>query len=1357
FWKRTLRDLPEQLELPVDFPRPAVASHVGGSVRVSVPAGVHARLVELSRGSGATAFMVVQAALAVLLSKMGAGEDIPIGTPVAGRTDDALDDLVGFFVNTLVLRADVSGDPSFREVLERVRERDLAAFAHQDVPFERLVEILNPTRSMARHALFQVMLTFQNNTRPDLDLPGIHAEVEPLKSAAARFDLSFNLGETHTDDGTPAGLEGELNYRTDLFAEATVEVLADRLVRVLEAVVADPDQPVRAIDVLGEEERRRTLVAWNDTAHEVPEASLPELFRAQVTRTPDALAVISDGAELTYAELDARAEELAHGLNARGVGSRDRVALLLGRWIDQVSMTLALTRVGATYVPLDNRSPAARLEFILGDTSSVAVVVDRETLALIPEQNPYGIDVLAVDELPTGRPPAATGTAPQVRPLDLAYIMYTSGSTGRPKGVAVSHRNVVALVSDRYWERAAADRVLLHSSPSFDASTYEMWGALLTGATLVAPAGVAADIPELARTMGESRVTVGLFNEGIFRLLAESEPESFSSLRDVYVGGDTMSRAAVRKVRGQASRMRLTNSYGPTEATLCVAHYALPSETDDWASIPIGRPLDNTRLYVLDKGLKPVPPGVVGELYVAGEGLARGYVDRPDLTAERFVADPFGPAGARMYRTGDRAKWRRDGILEFAGRTDDQVKVRGFRIEPGEIEAALESYANVAQAVVIAREDRPGDKRLVAYLVAATGARIDADATRLRLAEVLPDYMIPAAFVRVDALPLGATGKLDRSALPAPDYSGGGRQAPRTEKERVLCEVFAEVLGVDQVSADDNFFAMGGDSIVSIQLVAKARAAGLIVTPRSVFERKTVEALAAVAVESDERTAAGEDLGVGPVPLTPVMHQLRERGGSVDRFSQSVTLVAPAGLDRDDLTAAVQALTNHHDLLRARLNTTSADGAWQLEVLPPEALSAASCVSRVEVAGIEGVELRQAVAEQEDEARSFLSPSDGRMLRVVWLDAGPRRHGRLVVTVHHLAVDAVSWRILVPDLVAAWQDIVSGRKPELQPVYTSFRRWADHSSAEAERRVGELPLWEGVVADAGGALSGFARSLDPAHDTWGTARSVTVTLPADLTSALLTSLPDAFNCGPDSVLLAAFLLAVGASDAQRQGSEPAVVVDVERHGREQVSPALDVSRTVGWFTSVAPVRLDLKSVSNGRTTVENDAEAALKHVKEQLRAAPDNGFGYGMLRYLNPRTAERLSRFPEPGILFNYLGRIPVPAGGETPEEPWSVVGDGEVGAGADPRMAMAYSLTINAVARETAEGSELLTTWAWPGRMWDEEGVRGLAEAYTHALTSLAALAEAPGVGGLTPSDVSLLTLSQDEIDEFELGEIED
>ncbi|MGW2052228.1 amino acid adenylation domain-containing protein [Streptomyces sp. NPDC001858] len=849
YWREVLEGLPEQLELPVDFARPAVASHVGGSVALRVPAEVHARLVEVSRGCGVSVFMAVQAALAVLLSKMGAGEDIPLGTAVAGRTDDALDELVGFFVNTLVLRTDVSGDPSFRQILERVREADLAAFAHQDVPFEQLVEVLNPARSMARHPLFQVMLAFQNNVRPDLDLPGIHAEAEPVSGVVAKFDLSFSLGETYVD-GVAAGLDGRVDYRTDLFAEETVRGLADRLVRVLEAVVAGPDEPVREIDILGADERRRMLVEWNDTARDVPEATVPELFEAQVARTPEAVAVVSGDVELSYGELNARANRLARYLVGRGAGPERLVAVALPRSVDLVVALLAVLKSGAGYVPVDPEYPVDRIAYMLEDADPVLVVTDSVTVSALPaaagcvvlDESAVAAAVAAEapgDLVDADRSGRLVGGLP-------AYVIYTSGSTGRPKGVVVSHVGVGSLSGTQVEGLGvgAGSRVLLFASVSFDTSVWELWMGLLSGAALVvASLDERVPGPALSECVARYEVTHLTLPPAALEVMEEgSLPEDLT----LVLAGDASSAGLIdRWVRGR----RVFNSYGPTENTVDITLWECRAGD---VSVPVGRPVWNTRVYVMDAGLSPVPVGVAGELYVAGAGVARGYLGRTGLTAERFVADPFGPSGSRMYRTGDLAKWNADGVLEFMGRADAQVKVRGFRIEPGEIEAVLAGHEDVAQAVVIVREDQPGDKRLVAYVVPAAGAGAEgipatvvAAALRGHVSRSLPDYMVPSAFVVLDTLPLNPNGKLDRRALPRPEFlSSGSGRAPSTPQEEILCGLFAEVLGVESVSIDDSFFDLGGHSLLAIRLVRRIQAAlSVEVTIRSLFEAPTVDLL----------------------------------------------------------------------------------------------------------------------------------------------------------------------------------------------------------------------------------------------------------------------------------------------------------------------------------------------------------------------------------------------------------------------------------------------------------------------------------------------------------------------------------
>ncbi|MGX9891599.1 non-ribosomal peptide synthetase, partial [Streptomyces sp. NPDC002276] len=725
---------------------------------------------------------------------------------------------------------------------------------HQDVPFERLVEVLNPARSMARHPLFQVMLAFHNNVRPELDLPGVHAQVGPVGDVAARFDLSFSLGETHGQDGRPAGLEGQVDYRTDLFAEETVRGLVDRLVRVLEAVGADPDTAVRSVSVLGAEERQRILTAWNDTGREVPDVLLPELFEAQVVRTPDAVAVVSGGVELTYAELNARANGLARYLVGCGAGPERLVAVALPRSVDLVVALLAVLKSGAGYVPVDPEYPVDRIAYMLRDARPAFVLTDEATAGLLPRDS--DVPCVLLDDPSVRDAVTALSTADltdgdrlaSVVPAHPAYVIYTSGSTGRPKGVVVSHVGLASLSGTQVEGLGVGlgSRVLQFASVSFDTSVWEVWMALLSGAVLVVPSleeRVAGE--PLSRFVVRHGVTHATLPPAVLEVLGE---EGLPQGLTLVLAGEASSAGLVdRWVVGR----RVFNSFGPTETTVDVTLWECRAGD---VSVPVGRPVWNTRVYVLDAGLSPVAVGVAGELYVAGAGLARGYLGRAGLTAERFVADPFVVVpGSRMYRTGDVVRWSAAGVLEFVGRADTQVKVRGFRIEPGEVEAVLAEHGQVAQTAVVVREDVPGDRRLVAYVVPAADASADdlpsaAVTVELRshARRSLPDYMVPSAFVVLDALPLTLNGKLDRRALPAPTYtSDASGRAPRTSQEEILCGLFAEVLGNGPVSIDDSFFDLGGHSLLATRLVRRIRLAlDVEVTVRSLFEAPTVALLA---------------------------------------------------------------------------------------------------------------------------------------------------------------------------------------------------------------------------------------------------------------------------------------------------------------------------------------------------------------------------------------------------------------------------------------------------------------------------------------------------------------------------------
>ncbi|WP_327350867.1 non-ribosomal peptide synthetase [Streptomyces sp. NBC_01304] len=862
FWTEALADLPEEVSLRGDRPRPTAASYRGATVTAALSAEAHEQLQALVRAAGASLFMAVQAATAAALTRSGAGNDVVLGSPIAGRTDPALDDLVGFFVNTLVLRTDTGGDPSFTELLGRVRDTDLAAWAHQDLPFDRLVEKLNPERSAARHPLFQVMLSLTDAVTPAPELPGLQAEVTYPEAGISKFDLTVTFRERSTVEGRPDGIDLAIEYATDLYDAPTVQALADRLLRLINEAIARPHAPIGELDVLGAEERDRLFAGWTGAGREVPEGALHELFAAQAARTPDAVALHHGERSVTYAELDAWSSGLAQRLAGAGVGPEAVVGVLMERSVELVVSLLAVLKAGGVYAPLNVTDPAARLASILADADAQVLLVDptHQDHGLLAD--PGGIEVLLVEGA------LEPGEAPVVAtdPGQWAYVMFTSGSTGVPKGVMATHRGVAELAFDGHWDGGDHLSTLFHSPHTFDAATYELWVPLLRGGrvTIAGPGGVSADV---VRDAVRDGVRALFLTTALFNLIAEERPEAFAGLGEVLTGGEAASPRAMRRVLEACPQLRLGHVYGPTETTTYATHQPLVGPESVTAAPPIGRPLDNTRTYVLDEGLRPVPTGVVGELYIGGAGLARGYLNRPGQTSERFVADPYGPPGSRMYRTGDLVRWISEGGIEFVGRADQQVKLRGFRIEPGEIEAVLRGAEDVAQAAVIVREDRPGDKRLVAYVVPAEGRSVETEALRGLVAAALPEYMVPSAFVTVDALPLTSNGKLDRAALPAPrvDGAAGGR-GPRNPVEEVLCSLFAEVLGADGVGIDDNFFHLGGHSLLATRLVSRIRnVLSADLTVRDLFETPTIADL-------------GERVGRAKTASRPKLRSFRQTG-----------------------------------------------------------------------------------------------------------------------------------------------------------------------------------------------------------------------------------------------------------------------------------------------------------------------------------------------------------------------------------------------------------------------------------------------------------------------------------------------
>ncbi|MGA4837499.1 amino acid adenylation domain-containing protein [Streptomyces sp. G45] len=1155
YWRTALAGLPEELALPTDRPRPAVASPDGAAHAFDLDPALTRELAEVARAHGCTVFMVVQAALAVTLSKLGAGTDIPVGTVVAGRGDEALDGVVGFFVNTLVLRTDVSGDPTFAELLARVREADLAAFAHQDVPFEQVVEAVNPRRSLARHPLFQVALTLRRaDTAAALELPGLESRTTEVDVTQSEFDLAFQLTERPAETG---GLHTVVKYRTELFDARTVEALGERLRAVLTSAARAPRDRISRLDAVLPTERARLLGEWLPTAPHRPDApdTVHGAFAAQAARTPHALALKSGATRLTYRELDARADAVARRLTALGVGAETPVGILMRRSPDVVVAMLAVLKAGGAYVPLHTGYPAARRQRILDTTGCPVLLVDEEFHPSAPD----GVHAVLVSAVEEGAPAVA---APSVHADQLAYLMHTSGSTGEPKGVAVTHRNLLDLAADRGWHTADGHRVLFHAPHAFDSADYEVWVALLSGWEVVVAPERDLTVTALGALLREERITAVHLTAGLFRVVAEENPGVLAPVREVLTGGDVVGETAVRNVRAACPGIAVRHLYGPTEATLCATSHLVTA--DDRGPVPIGRPLDGTRAYVLDERLRLVPPGTPGELYLAGAGVARGYQGRSALTAERFVADPHGGPGTRMYRTGDLARWRADGLLEFLGRADEQVKIRGFRVEPGEVETALAACPGVRQAVVTAPTTDDGERRLVGHVVGeATEAEL-----RARLAELLPDFMVPAHLVVLDRLPLTPNGKVDYKALPQPTLTADTGRAPRTPQEEILAGLFGELLGLDTVPADAGFFDLGGHSLLATRLVSRVRTAlGVELSLRDVFQAQTVAALADLAALAARAEGARPPLRRHELPERPPLsfaqqrlwfvHQAEERSASYN-VPFAYRLRGP--LDTAALTAALGDLTARHEVLRTVF--PEVDGEPRLHLL-----TGADAAVPLETGRITEAELTDAVRRA---AAHEFDLADEPPLRAHLFTLGAD-DAVLLLVLHHIATDGWSWGPLLADLAAAYEARRAGRAPRLAPLpvrYADYALWqratlgaeSDPTSLTAR----QLDFWRKELT---GAPAELALPYDRPRPQIAThaGGSAPLDLDADL-HARLAAVARAHGCTLFMVVQAAL-----AALLSRLGAGTDIPVGTVVAGR--ADEALD--DVVGFFVNTLVLRTDV--------------------------------------------------------------------------------------------------------------------------------------------------------------------------------------
>ncbi|MEU7482643.1 amino acid adenylation domain-containing protein, partial [Streptomyces sp. NPDC042319] len=1347
YWAEHLADRPEPVTLATREADPAQTFHREETV---LPDALAERLRTVAWDSRVTWQTVLVAALGAYTRRMAGTEDVLLSLPVTARVGGTMQNIPGMVVNYLPLRLAVLPGTTRGELLTTTYRTFSQALKHQRHRVSRIRRAMGLTSDDRRP--FGPFI----NMMPQVEKLSVGPCEATIHSPSTGLvdDMEFTVADKGED-----GIGVDLSGNEARYDRSEVRDHLHRFIAFLDRfVTADADAPLDALGILADDEAEQLAAALTGPVRDEPYLGVVERVRAHAAERPDAGAVTDEGGSLTYAELVGRASAVARRLAGTGP-----VALLTEPGRDFVTAELGVLGAGRAFLPLDPRAPLARLVGLLRDSGATCVLADTTNSALAERAaadaaaQPLPVHVL------DGAQDPADGLAPVLGgPQDLAYVIYTSGSTGKPKGAMVQRGGMVNHLLAKVEELSLdhAD-TLVHNAPvTFDVTVWQSLTTLLVGGRVRAvPRDAAADPDALFGTIAAEGLTVLEVVPSLLRATldawdAAGTAPALPGLRWMISNGEALPADLCTRWFARYPDIALANVYGPTECSDDVTHgYAHSAADVRHASMPIGRPLRNTRLYVLGDDLRPVPRGVLGELFIAGAGVGRGYLGDPGRTATTFVPDPFAADGSRMYRTGDHVVLGEDGQLVFTGRRDHQVKIRGQRIELGEVEAALREQPAVADAVAVAVPDPAGHQRLVGYLVAEPGdAPLDTAAVRDRLIRTLPEQMVPSLLLPLPELPLTAHGKVDRKALPAPDFSAAaaGGRAPGSPQEQLLCTILAEVLGLPRIGVDDSFFALGGDSISAIQVVGRARKAGLTVTSRDVFQHRTPAAIAAAATPAAPAAAVAVDDGVGEIELTPIADQLREELAALPdatrEYSQYVTVSVPAGADLARLTPVLCAVLDRHDALRMRL-TAPVPGLWSLAAMPRDAGSATEILSKVDVPA--GTDRDAVLAEQLAAARRRLRPEDGVLVQAVLLDAGPAEPGRLLLVIHHLAVDGVSWRILLGDLRAAWDAVTEGRTVHLDPVGTSYRRWARTLSEHARtaQRVAELPLWT-AQAEGNRILLGD-RPLDPARDTYGNAGRLRLELPAERAAAVLTQVPAVFHAQVDEVLLTGLALTLADRERRLGRTGTRALVELEGHGRAELSDAtgpLDLSRTVGWFTSVYPVGLEIGEPDRAEVRAGGAAcGAALKQVKEALRALPDHGFGYGLLRHLNPQTAAALARHATPEIGFNYLGRFTTGSDGD-----WALQAGGS-GLTAAPGTPLRHVLEAVVMTEDRPGGPVLVAEWTWAAGLLTEDDVRAVAEGWFTALDALAAHAGQPGAGGRTPSEFPLVTVSQQEIEAFE------
>ncbi|MDM8557743.1 amino acid adenylation domain-containing protein [Candidatus Parabeggiatoa sp. HSG14] len=1329
YWKQQLAEIPALLELLTDHPRPPMQRFQGATYPLQLSTKLTAQLKSLSQQTGTTLFMTLLSAFATLLTRYTGSEDIVIGSPIANRTQSQTESLIGFFVNTLVLRIDLSNNPIFEALLKRVRTTALDAYAHQDIPFEQLVEELQPERNLSHTPLFQVMFVLQNAPIGNLELLGLTLAPIEMESVIAKFDLTLSLEETG------GGLKGTLEYNTDLFEQTTIERMIGHFQILLTGIVENPLTSVHELSLLTEAEHQQ-LKAWNNTIADYPtDKCIHQLFEEQAEQNPNATAVVFEDQELTYQELNSKANQLAHHIQTFGIKPEKFVGICVERSLEMVYGLFAILKSGGAYLPLEPTYPSSRLVFLLEDAEASLLLTQEKFLA---QFSSLRIPILCLDsgwENFSQEP--VTNPTSSIKPNDLAYMIYTSGSTGKPKGVLIEHRGVVNTIKDinQRFSVNSQDSVLALSALNFDLSVYDIFGLLAAGGTVVIPnADIEAtkDPAHWVELMTKHQITlwntVPAFMQMLVDYISEQPQITPKLFHLVLMSGDWIPLNLPKQIKTLWSQIKVISLGGATEASIWSIHYPIEITDPTWKSIPYGKPLANQTFHILNESLAPCPLRVPGYLYIGGIGLARGYWGDKDKTQASFIIHPH--TQEKLYKTGDLGRYLPDGNIEFLGRVDNQVKIRGFRIELGEIEAMLAQHNSVRENVVIVHEFSKTNKHLIAFVIIHPEKIINNTELRVFLKERLPEYMIPSDFVQLDSIPLTSNGKIDRcvleSLLTNNHHSKDTYAAPQKFEEKLLADIWIDILGVKKVSIHDNFFELGGDSIISIQMISRANQAGLKIMPRQLFQHQTIAKLVSV-IGSTFVDTAEQGLVTGILPLTPIQHWFFEQQSpEPHHFNQAVFLDVSHKLTPELTEQIISQWLQHHDALRLRFSENQEQLITDNNSLITDKILVVKNLSELTTE-----EQRSVIELTTTKLQASFDLSKEPLLRVALFQLGPELPHRLLFVIHHLAVDGVSWRILLEDFATAYQQLSRGETIKLPPKTTSFKQWAEYLTeyVQSETLLTELYYW---LAEARLRVEHLPVDypLNTETNTVASSAQVEVFLNIEQTQSLLNEIPQVYHAQINDVLLTALV----QSFAQWTG-QATLLINLEGHGREDIFEGIDLSRTVGWFTSLFPVLLETNQVT------QNEGEL-LKSIKEQLRQVPQRGIGYGSLRYLNPNTASRLSALPQAQVSFNYLGQFQQALSAP----PFLGLAKESSGATQSALGQRTHLIDINGLIHE----GRLQMVWTYNKQIHKPSTIERLAQDFLKALQALITHCQLPDVGGYTPSDFPEMDLDQEILDDI-------